>query len=92
VLELRQLQYFVTLSETKNFARAAEREYITQSAMSQQIARLESDLGVRLFTRTPRGTDLTPAGRELVPLARSIIDGSAAVQKEAADLARHARP
>ena len=72
-MEFRQLKYFVTLSETGNFARAAAREHITQSALSQQVARLERELGVVLFERTPRGSVLTKPGQEILVLARGVL-------------------
>lgn len=61
-MELRQLRYFLRLSDTLHFGHAAAAEHVAQSAMSTQIARLESELGVLLFTRTSRSVALTPAG------------------------------
>jgi DNA-binding transcriptional LysR family regulator len=72
-MELRQLKYFVTLSETRNFSRAADREHITQSALSQQVSRLERALGVTLFERTTHGTNLTAAGASLLTQAEAIL-------------------
>lgn len=62
-MELKQLRYFIELSKTLNFSRAAENLYVTQPALSQQISALEDELKVRLFNRTHRKTELTPAGK-----------------------------
>jgi DNA-binding transcriptional LysR family regulator len=64
-LELRHLRYFQVLAEELHFGRAADIACITQSALSQQTARLEAILGVALLTRSPRGVELTPAGKAL---------------------------
>jgi DNA-binding transcriptional LysR family regulator len=73
-VELRQLRYFVTLAEELHFGRAAAREHIVQSALSQQIQRLERELGVRLLDRSTHHVDLTPAGAALLVEARQILD------------------
>ena len=72
-MELRQLTYFVAIAEERNFTRAAERIPIAQPAISQQIRRLEAELGEPLFLRDRRGIQLTPAGQALLPHARSAL-------------------
>lgn len=62
-MDRRQLTSFVALSDDLHFSKAAARLRITQPALSQQIARLEADLGVRLFSRGPKHVALTDAGR-----------------------------
>lgn len=61
-MELRQLRYFARVAETLHFGRAAEKEFVTQSVISTQIASLEKELGFRLFDRTSHRVTLTPAG------------------------------
>ena len=72
-MELRQLRYFVTLTEELNFGRAAEREHIVQSALSQQVQRLERELGVRLLERSTHHVALTAAGVVFLVEARQIL-------------------
>jgi DNA-binding transcriptional LysR family regulator len=62
-MELRQLRYFVTLARELHFGRAAAREHIVPSALSQQLQRLERELGEALLERTTHRVQLTAAGR-----------------------------
>src|ERR1044072_1193906 len=72
-MELRQLRYFVTLADELHFGRAAAREHIVQSALSQQLQRLERSLGVLLVERTTRHIALTPPGTRFLADARQIL-------------------
>src|SRR5947209_6742602 len=72
-MELRQLRYLVALAEERSFTRAAAREHIAQPALSQQLRRLEDELGLLLVERTTRQVSITPAGDLLVARARRIL-------------------
>ncbi|MBB6629275.1 LysR family transcriptional regulator [Nocardioides sp. KIGAM211] len=72
-MELRQLEYVVVLSEELNFRRAADRLSVAQSALSQQVQRLERELGVRLFSRSTHHVRLTPAGDAFLREARQVL-------------------
>ncbi|MGH3433658.1 MAG: LysR family transcriptional regulator [Thermocrispum sp.] len=80
----QQLRYVVTVAETNSFTRAAERCLVVQSALSHQIARLERELGARLFERTSRRVRLTMAGAAFLPAARQCLD---AAERAAAEVA-----
>jgi DNA-binding transcriptional LysR family regulator len=72
-MEFRQLAYFVAVVDEAHFTRAAERLRIAQPAVSQQIRRLEAELGERLLHRDRRTVTLTPAGEALLPYARAAL-------------------
>ncbi len=78
------MRYVVAVAETNSFTRAAERCLVVQSALSHQIARLEKELGARLFERTSRRVRLTPAGAAFLPAARQCLD---AAERAAAEVA-----
>jgi LysR family nitrogen assimilation transcriptional regulator len=72
-MTLRQLKYFVEIARYRNFSRAAEQLHIAQPALSQNIAALEDELGVKLFERHARGIDLSPAGHRLFDRAAELL-------------------
>jgi DNA-binding transcriptional LysR family regulator len=73
-VEIRHLQYFVAVAETRHFGQAAERLHMAQSPLSQAIRQLESDVGATLFNRTTRRVELTPAGDVFLRDAHRILD------------------
>ena len=83
-MELRHLHYFVTVAELANFTRASRQLRVAQPALSRQVRDLESELGVGLLTRSPRGARLTPAGEAFLPEARAVLARAA----EAAQVAK----
>ncbi|MEE1754832.1 LysR family transcriptional regulator [Streptomyces sp. SP18CS02] len=82
-MELRQLEYFVAVAEELGFGRAAERLHTVQASVSRQIARLERELGLRLFDRSTRHIRLTSAGERLLPEARAALAAAARVGETA---------
>lgn len=82
--DLRQYHYFLVLAQELHFSRAAEKCFVTQSALSQQISRLEELLDVKLFVRDPRQVSLTPAGEVF-------RDGAARLFADIDSLARRTR-
>src|SRR3989440_6821993 len=72
-MELRQLRYCVAVADHLHFTRAAAALHVAQPALSQQIRRLEAELGLELFARTSRSVALTEAGEAVVARARRIL-------------------
>lgn len=72
-MELRDLRYFVAVAQHRNFSRAAAQLHVSQPALSEQIRKLEEELGAALFDRSSRGATLTPAGEAFFPQARTVL-------------------
>lgn len=81
-MDLYTMRYVLAVAEHENFSLAAQACHVGQPALSQQISKLEKELGVALFYRNSRGATLTEAGREFVHRAREIIQRSEALESE----------
>jgi LysR family hydrogen peroxide-inducible transcriptional activator len=84
-MEVQQLRYVCAIAETGSFSRAAERCQVAQPSLSQQILKLEEDLGAKLFDRLGRSVRLTEAGRAFLPHARSILGQIETARSSVAD-------
>ena len=84
-MEMQQLRYVVAVARTGNFSRAAEQCHVSQPSLSQQILKLEDDLGERLFDRMKRMAKLTPHGETFLRHAVRILEEVDAAEREAAD-------
>jgi DNA-binding transcriptional LysR family regulator len=82
-VELRQLRYFVAVAEELHFRRAAERLFVAQPAVSEQVRKLEAELGVQLFERTNRSVAITDAGAALLEEGRRVLDQAEVAQRAA---------
>lgn len=80
-MEFHQLEYFLAVTKFKSFSRAADEIKISQSSLSQQISKLEEELGVTLFSRTTRSVQLTLVGMEFAEYAQQILSALADAQK-----------
>jgi DNA-binding transcriptional LysR family regulator len=85
-LQLKQLEYVIALAETASFTSAARRCDVTQSVLSYQIARLEQELGTRLFERTTRSVRITERGLILLARARMITEQVSAIRNDVESL------
>lgn len=88
-MDLSQLRYVVEVADASSFTRAAERCYVTQSALSHQIAALERELGQRLFVRSSRSVRATEAGTAFVARAREALRAIDGAKEDAAATAGH---
>lgn len=88
LMELRQLQYTLQIAEERNFSRAAEKLHIAQPSLSQQLSKLEKELGVMLFQRNTSSVDLTHAGASFIVHARKIMDAVEQLRQEMDDISQ----
>lgn len=89
-MDIRQLQYFITCAEQRNFSMAAEILYTSQPHVSAVISSLEKELGVRLFNRNARGVTLTEAGLKNYEYAVNILKNAGLMQSvNAHNISRH---
>ncbi|WTL52233.1 LysR family transcriptional regulator [Nocardia sp. NBC_01499] len=86
-LDMRLVGYFTVVAEHANFGRAAAVLHVAQPSLSRQIQRLEQHLGVRLFDRTPQGSQLTEAGRAFLPQAQALLQAADQAERTARDAA-----
>lgn len=86
-MEFRQLLYAIQIASERNFSRAAEKLHIAQPSLSQQLSKLEKELGVLLFKRSTNSVELTHAGSVFVNRARQIVDMTEQLRREMEDLA-----
>ena len=84
-MEFHQLRYVCAIADTGTFSRAAERCQIAQPSLSQQVLKLEEDLGAKLFDRLGRSVRLTEAGRAFIPQARAVLEQMEVARLSAAD-------
>ena len=87
-MEIRQLQYALQIAEERNFSRAAEKLHIAQPSLSQQLSKLEKEIGVLLFQRTTNSVEMTFAGEVFVERAQKILDSLEQLKKEMADISQ----
>jgi LysR family hydrogen peroxide-inducible transcriptional activator len=84
-MEMHQLRYVVAVARAGNFSRAAEQCHVSQPSLSQQVLKLEDELGQRLFDRMKRAAKLTPHGEAFLPRAVRILEEADAAKREASD-------
>lgn len=87
-MEFRQLQYAIQIAAEKNFSRAAEKLHIAQPSLSQQLSKLEKELGVLLFHRNTNSVEMTHAGAVFVDKAQKIVDMVGEIRQEMDDISQ----
>ncbi len=82
LMEIHQIRYMCAVAETGSFTRAAAREHISQPSLSQQIIKLEQELGTKLFYRFSRSVRLTESGQVFLPRAKQVLRAVASAKSE----------
>jgi LysR family transcriptional regulator, hydrogen peroxide-inducible genes activator len=90
-MEMHQLRYFVAVARSGNFSRAADECSVAQPSLSQQILKLEDEVGERLFERTRRRAILTPAGALFLPHALNVLEAAERGRQEIRDMGDQVR-
>ena len=88
-MEVHQLRYFCAVARHGTFTRASEVEHVAQPSLSQQILKLEAELGARLFDRLPRSARLTVFGKAFLPKAERILREMDEAKTEVRDMSRN---
>ena len=88
-MELHQIRYFLAVSSTLNFTRAAEECHVSQPSLTRAIKKLEDELGEELFRRERSRTHLTELGRVMVPFLQQSLDSAMAAKAHAQSYGRH---
>src|ERR1041384_3469073 len=86
-MQIHQLRYFCAVARTGSFTRAAQHEHLAQPSLSQQIRKLEDELGTRLFDRLGRTVRLTRMGEAFLPRAEDILRQLASAKSEIHEMA-----
>ena len=76
-MTLVQLRHFISLAQTGSFSKSAEAMHLTQPALSRSIRAIEDELGLPLFDRIGRRSELTPFGRQVLQRAQRLVDDAA---------------
>lgn len=87
-MEIRQLQYALQIAKEMNFSRAAEKLHIAQPSLSQQLSKLEKEIGVLLFQRNTNSVELTYAGSVFMEQAQKIVDHIEQLKREMGDISQ----
>ena len=88
-MDLKQLQYLLTLAEHRNFTKASKALYISQPSLSSYVAKVEDDLGVALFDRSTNPLTITYAGEIYIKGAEEILDAYRRLENRLSDISAH---